>query len=226
MEKEYYLEHINKDNKHSETKTEKYRVINCQKIIDRNYDTSKWIKLDDIIKETSDLKIFKGVLISKQNIVIKIGYSGTILREYKISHLLIDINCFITYVCYFSCKNNIQNILYNKSICSNDGNKIYVLIMKEYKLGDMKKYNWNKDNFIMLLSLIKCIMISLYMAFKKYGFIHNDVHFGNILIKETTRKELLFDERISVKLYGYEPKIMDFETINKKYIIFCLLLLY
>jgi hypothetical protein len=88
--------------------------------------------------------------------------------------------------------------------------------MKEYKLGDMKKYDWNKDNFLVLLSLIKCIMISLYMAFKKYGFIHNDVHFGNILIKETTRKELLFDERISVKLYGYEPKIMDFETINKK----------
>ncbi len=51
MEKEYYLGHINKDNKHSETKTEKYRVINCQKIIDRNYDTSKWIKLDDIIKK-------------------------------------------------------------------------------------------------------------------------------------------------------------------------------
>ena len=75
--------------------------------------------------------------------------------------------------------------------------------MKEYKLGDIKKYDWNKDNFIMLLSLIKCIMISLYMAFKKYGFIHKDIHFGNILIKETIRKELLFNERISVIFYFY-----------------------
>ena len=44
------------------TQKQKYEVIICQKFVDRNYDTSKWIKLDDIIKKTSDLKIFKGVL--------------------------------------------------------------------------------------------------------------------------------------------------------------------
>ena len=84
--------------------------------------------------------------------------------------------------------------------------------MKEYKLGDIKNFTWNKDNFLMLLSLIKCVIVSFYLAFQKYGFIHNDAHFGNILIKETKKDELIYENGISIKLYGYLPIIMDFET--------------
>ena len=70
--------------------------------------------------------------------------------------------------------------------------------MKNYKLGDIKNYNWNLDNFDILKSLIKQIFFSLYEAFVQYGFLHNDVHFGNFLINK--------------KNDNYKVIIMDFEN--------------
>lgn len=37
--------------------------------------------------------------------------------------------------------------------------------------------------------------MSLFVAFQKYGFIHNDVHFGNYLIKKTEETELKYTYR-------------------------------
>jgi hypothetical protein len=150
------------------------------KKVNIDYDTCEWIVLDDIIKNGKDLRIFKSLLSTKHKIVVKIGHSKTIIQEYNTSQMLNNTSCFITYLCYFSCNNNINSILSNTSIYAKDGDNINVLIMKEYELGDLKKYDWNEENFIMLLSIIKCIIVSFYSAFKNYGFIHNDAHFGNI----------------------------------------------
>ncbi len=46
---------------------------------------------------------------------------------------------FITYLCYFSCNNNINSILSNTSISAKDGDNINVLIIKEYDWYE--KYN-------------------------------------------------------------------------------------
>jgi hypothetical protein len=174
---------LNKDNRHSETNTQKYEVINCQNMFDKNIDTTKYIKLLDIIKESSDMKIFDA-LFAKTQIVIKIGKSDTIIREYKISIALYNQNLdiklddkyiyltkiknIIKYICYFSCKNNL--------ICSNNGDELKILIMKKYELGNIKNYDWNENNFNILLELIKQIFFTLYISYENYGFIHNDVH--------------------------------------------------
>ena len=68
--------------------------------------------IDEIIKKTRDLKIFNGLLLSKHSIVIKIGKSETIEREYKISQLLSQIPGFIIYLCYFNCTNKIDKIIF------------------------------------------------------------------------------------------------------------------
>ena len=73
---------LNKTNKHSETKTEKYEILDCQKSFDKTIDTRKIINLKDIVKSSNNLKIFNS------DIIIKIGLSETIEREYKISHVL------------------------------------------------------------------------------------------------------------------------------------------
>jgi hypothetical protein len=171
--------------KYSKTETESYKVINCQKIVDRNYDTSNWIYLDELIKKNNDLKIFNGLLTKTYKIVVKIGKSDTIKKEYDISQQLKDIPNFIKYLCYFSCNNKIENIINNSSICANSGDKINILLMKYYDLGSIKNYNWNHENFVSLKSLIKQIISSLFIAYVKFGFIHNDTHFGNFLIKKT-----------------------------------------
>lgn len=204
-------EHIPK-RKHSISTTETYNIINCKKIIDRNIDTRNWIYLDEIIKSNKDLKIFRAIMIKTHDITVKIGTSDTIKKEYNISKMLNDIPGFISYLCYFNCNNNINKIINNSSICAKEGDIINVLLMKYYKLGSIKNYKWTLENFIILKSLIKHIISSLFTAYIKFGFIHNDTHFGNFLINKTTEKEVKFENIKPITLYGLTVIIMDFEN--------------
>ena len=131
---------LTKTNKHSETKTDKYEILDCQKSF------NKIIKLKDIIKSSNNLKMFDTYFF-KSDIIIKIGLSEIIEREYKISHALYNqknilnltdkykylsnYKYFIKYFCYFNCKNNLYNIIENSSVCSNDGDNLKILIMKK-----------------------------------------------------------------------------------------------
>ena len=91
-----------------------YKVLPCQNITDKNYDTTNWISLDEIIKNNKDLRIFKALLTKTYNIIVKIAKSETIEKEYKTSMMLRNISGFIKYLCYFSCNNymNKYNIKY------------------------------------------------------------------------------------------------------------------
>jgi thiamine kinase-like enzyme len=204
------FEYLNK-NKHSTSLTEKYKIIDCQKIINKNPNITNWIELNKVIKETKDLKIFNGILTKTHNIVIKIGKSETIIKEYKIIHQLISISGFIQYYCFFTCTNNIKQIINNSSICALDGDKINILLMKHYKTGSIKDYNWDYENFNLLKSLLKQIFYSLYLAYIKYGFLHNDTHFGNFLLKPSNELYAKY-EKIGIRLYGFVIVIMDFEN--------------
>lgn len=193
--------------KKSHNKTQKYKIMPT--INDENYDTTSWISLKEIIKKNKDIKIFNGLI---NNIIVKIGIAETIIKEYEISQLLLNIKGFIIYLCYFNCLNKINKVIENSSICAKEGNQINILLMKEYKLGNIKKYQWNKDNFYILKSLITQIFISLSLAFNEYGFLHNDTHFGNFLIKENSKPEIIYTPDIAIKLYGYSVIIIDFEN--------------
>ena len=127
--------------KKSHNQTIKYKIFNCQEKIDKSNNTTHWINLKEIIKQSSELKIFNGLLNKSYNIVIKIGVSETIEKEYIISQQLSDIKGFILYLCYFNCTNKINKIVENSSICAKDGDKINILVMKEYKLGNIKFFN-------------------------------------------------------------------------------------
>ena len=211
MDTNIYLESIK--SKQSKSHTEKYRVIDCQDAINENLNTTEWITLQDVIKKTRDLKIITGLLLSKYRIILKIGKSDTIKREYQISQLLSHIPNFIIYLCYFSCNNNIDKIIANSSICATDGDKLKILVMKEYSDGDIKSYNWSSANFIILLSLLKQIISALFIAYWSFGFIHNDVHFGNFLLKKTDDKTINYKSiPTGIHLYGYKVIIMDFEN--------------
>jgi predicted unusual protein kinase regulating ubiquinone biosynthesis (AarF/ABC1/UbiB family) len=86
--------------------------------------------------------------------------------------------------------------------------------MKKY-ICDMKKYKWNKDNFNILKSLLKQIFLFLYIAYKQYGFIHNDSHHGNFLLKKQKKEYIIYNynnEEIKINYKGYSIVIMDFES--------------
>lgn len=212
-------------NKHSITSSEKYKINNCQDKIEIINYTTKWIKLNEI---------FKNYLFNEYNIIIKIGTKDSITKEFIINEKIKQIPGFINYLCYFTCNNNLEKLnkdngdKNNNGDKDNNGDKLKILLMKEY-ICDMKKYNWNEDNFNLLKSLLKQLFLSLYIAFKNFGFIHNNVHFGNFLLKKNKKDKILYlynNENIEIDLFGFSIIIMDFEnhlidTNKKAYNIIC-----
>ena len=83
------------------------------------------------------------------------------------------------------------------------------------KLGRIDKANWTRDNIHVFNSCLKHVVCTLLLAFETFGFNHNDLHFGNILLKKTKKKHIQYGDRIVLPVVdGYFPVIMDFERSN------------
>ncbi len=113
-----------------------------------------------------------------------------------------DNDGFVKYLCKFSCQDDINK--YSKIdtdtyICDKDGKvKITSLLMEIFELGSIKDFSWNADNFYILKDLLKKTLEILFKVSKETGFIHRDLHCGNIMIKKNA--------------YGnYYPVIIDLE---------------
>ena len=76
---------------------------------------------------------------------------------------------FAKYFRFFSCKNN------------NTPN--YVLFMEYYNFGSILNYIPKSLNEI--ISILNQVIASATLAFEHFGFIHGDLHPGNILLKKT-----------------------------------------
>ena len=154
---------------------------------------------------------------SKVNIVVKMGReNSTIKNEYSISERLHKTNCsgFIKFICIFECYDNNSS----DKICQGTpekNTKKEVLIMKYYNEGSVKRHAWTNSNFHILRSILIQTIYSLVVAYQNTGFIHNDAHLDNILIKRTTRthNNYQIDRRIiEIETNNYTCIIMDFEN--------------
>jgi hypothetical protein len=185
-----------------------------------------------VIKNKNEVTILESIIkdksiISKQkHIVIKIGkVNKTIEKEYYIGRKLEELNIygFINYMCLFVCfDDTYQKIDMNSqlqlSLCSasnNNENKKAILVMPFIQEGSIKNFNWfnqnNPDKFNILKSIIKQSFISLTIAYNMCGFIHNDLHLDNILLKKTKKTTIKYDN-ITIETYGYKAIIMDFDS--------------
>ena len=92
-----------------------------------------------------------------------------------------------------------------------------VLVMKEYNLGSVDNYDWNENNISLLKNVIKQVIFSILYAYNKIGFIHNDLHSGNVLLKHKRNCEIIYEDKLFV-LDKLEVVIMDFEKskLNQK----------
>lgn len=197
--------------------------------------------LEKVIKNKNDVTILESIItdksiISKQkHIVVKIGkVNKTIEKEYHIGRKLEEqkIYGFIGYMCLFVCfDDTYQKIDMNNSmlsLCSaskekesEPENKKAILVMPFIQEGSLKNFNWfNGDKFNVLKSIIKQTVISLTIAYNKCGFIHNDLHLDNILLKKTKKETIKYQvndnnkntKEITIKTYGYKSIIMDFDS--------------
>lgn len=190
--------------------------LNCPSIVQ----TGNWIKQLEKIYTTKEQAIIKALLnhnnIRKKQVVIKLGTKNTIDHEYTVGKILSSIPGFIKYICKTECYDDItkySNITNSTVICSNSKNDelVHLLIMPYIPQGSMRGYNW-ENNINVFRACFKQLIASLVVAFNTYGFLHMDIHLGNVLIKHTKKKSIEYsDINIIVETCGHEIVIMDFE---------------
>jgi len=193
-------------------------LLNCKN------DRDKYLRLIEIIeKHDNSSVIVKTLFDNKKDIILKFGVEYLIHHEYDIAYMLRDMQNFIRYYCVFICNDSVLNIINNKhilseyKICNYENKPISILIMSYYKLGNVLNYSWTKYNFHILINVLKQVSFAILHAYEKYGFIHKDLHAGNILLKPKKVCEINYGCKILL-IDTYEAIIMDFEksTIDNK----------
>lgn len=150
------------------------------------------------------------------NIVMKFGIMNYIEKEYSISNDLLKLPNFIKYLCMLNCYDDIKNIITNKEtitdykICNYGNNQIGILVMKYYNFGCIEKYIWNINNVDIFKNVIKQVIFAIIYAYEIKGFIHGDLHCGNILLKSKRKIQIQYGTKI-LALNDLQVVIMDFE---------------
>ena len=168
------------------------------------------IQIDGILQENNDAAVLHAVVQNIQKtdtIVVKIDHivvkidraDKTNRKEYDYGELFYrrHIPGFIRYMC----------------ICQVESNLDYVLVMPYFPEGSIRTYAWTEDNIPILKCLLMQVVASMLMAYTTVGYVHDDLHTDNILIRTTEKTEIVYkilDREITVPTFGYEAVIMDF----------------
>ena len=175
--------------------------------------TKKWLKpLEPLITDDINTEglIMIAKFIDKEEVIVKITKEK---RDdiIEINKVIKDLPNFIETYCSFSCLENFNSLSNeykdSKSFCNatEDNNKIITLeIMKKYKNGSLFKFqnNLNKGQVVNILEQLTLAQIH---AYSKLGFVHNDLHLGNILIHKLkkpiqTKYEIQTDSHIKTEI--------------------------
>ncbi len=196
----------------SNTNSAKY-LIDCGKITTKDPTTEDWLHIEKQLKPTNfddKNKVLLGVLKKKRRVVIKIGGSETLEKEYKLSEA-VKSEGIINFICFFTCNDNYKDhpSIARNHMCNGPGLEMKCLVMPYYEIGNIREFKFrdHSNGLNILKSLLKLVFLYMVDAYNKIGFIHNDTHAQNILLVKTTRKEIL-----DIPLFGYRPMIMDLEN--------------
>jgi hypothetical protein len=201
----------------SKQESTKYK-LDCQsKLTPETSDTSTWL---NVLKKIPNVNILIGNIdISKKTIVVKFESYKEMEREYEISKKLYDskLQNFIKYYCFFSCNEDRKKfeMLETKSkklpLCTGPGTNTGFIIMPFYKLGSIAMYKWSTGNLHILKNILVQLVFALCDSFETIGFVHQDLHLYNVLLRKTKKKEICYKNiNKSVKTEGFYPIIMDF----------------
>ena len=176
--------------------------VDCDKI---KTDPNALQVLDGSVRAKHTMIINAVVKENSGKIVVKIGKSNDIVKqEYDVAIKLEKLEGFIKMHCLFSCYNNANFSNINDPININDfevcqpkhTSNVDVLIMPYINKGQtINDYLESGIEPAEYKKILKQVISNLYNAFVKTGFVHKDLHFGNILIDEKN-----------------DPIIMDFDT--------------
>jgi serine/threonine protein kinase len=155
------------------------------------------------------------LLSIKKRIVVKISKRKELLEnDNNTSKKLEELKCvnFAKYLGFFT--NDINKPL-PKYFCKNYGTENYFLFMEYYDVGSL--LNYIPKNLNEIISILNQVIASYTFAFEKSGFIHGDLHPGNILIKKTKKDFISYkflDKELEIKTNGIQIVINDFDKSN------------
>ena len=179
--------------------------IDCKNRIDSEPETKDWLELVSLFNQ-SDIVVYKA-LLDKHKCVV--AYSGKfdLTPEYEFAKKLEELKLptIIRLSCIFSCLDDLSKL--EKSSDS----PVSVILMPFLGEGRIDEWSWKRSNFDLMKNVIKHIFLTAFYAKSTIGFIHRDLHLGNILLKKTQRKEISYGEYGTLEAHGVIPVIMDFD---------------
>ncbi len=197
--------------------------------------TRNWLIPEKLINRPSkkqplgidEQKLIISNIVIKKKVVVKMGKEIDMLKkDYDNALLLSQLNCpnFMKYLGFFQCKDDSNNYSKNKNLphyfCQKDGSTNGFIFMDYFELGSLDKYKPKNNNE--LISIINQILASLILAYVNLGFLHNDLHYGNVLVKKTSNPYFIYkikNEIIKVETHGIQIVFFDFDratlSLNK-----------
>lgn len=94
-------------------------------------------------------------------------------------------------------------------LCKTTGEDVGFIAMPHLALGSMNDVEWTRRNLNALKSVTKQVCCAILFAFETVGFLHNDLHLSNVLLKKTQKSSERYGVH-TVAIQTYAPVIMDF----------------
>lgn len=219
------INHLSKTNKIISRRPDmtKYHLSFCKdKITTESPTTKSWLSIIKLLKfnitDYDKSRVLLGYLKDYGEIVVKLGDSSDIEKEFKFSRILIGLKGFVKYISKFQCNDDFRNISDKRSqICKGPGKSMQILLMPYFPLGSIAAYKWTHENIDMFRTCLKHSTLSILVALYKLSVIHGDLHAGNVLLKPTKSSHIKYDilgDEITVKTHGIRTWIMDFENMS------------
>jgi hypothetical protein len=176
--------------------------------------------------------VLLGKLIKKEKVIIKI--TTKIEKKLVIFDKILkyEPNFIYTY-CAFNCDEDRNAIVTEykntESFCNNNPThyqQITLEIIKRYNSGSLENFI-NSLDMNEFTNILKQLILSQINVFEKYGFLHNDLHLGNILTEITNDnnyelkyiikgKEIIHLTRFQIVISDFDRSISyDPEVYNK-----------
>jgi serine/threonine protein kinase len=179
-------------------------MIKCPK--DYKIPTNDWLRpikvlIDEYNLENSKNLIYDSELIEdeikKERVLVKVSKVDTLLntteeiyKYIKDSEHIVKIYCFLhcnEYKTYLNQYHKNTLGFCNSKHTDKDNQIISLEIMKRYS-SSLRKYEGSLKLKQMIIYLKYLLLIQIEL-FNKYGFVHNDIHLGNILLKKIKKPE-------------------------------------
>lgn len=135
-------------------------------------------------------------------------------QEYTLSEQLQIIHGFMPFVCKVQCTDDLTRYAPPKKhmrLCLAENGTPTTILVSKYMNHTMKNADWRRMGLNKLKSSILQVCAASLHAFTELGFVHGDLHTGNVLLQSTQRTHVRHGD-ISVECHGIMAYITDFET--------------